>query len=177
MEKEKQEYLILKLIHNGQETIRQRDIAKIANISLGMTNSIIKRLIEKGLLKAKHINQKNINYLLTPKGLSIITKKSSDFLKRTIKNVVVFKEAIDLIVRDLKNNNIKTINLIGESDLLFLIEYSCFKHQLKLIKVNKEINNLTVKNIYSEAFLPKSEVNNIYLVKKLDEVAKIVCDY
>ncbi|QEN05610.1 winged helix-turn-helix transcriptional regulator [Thiospirochaeta perfilievii] len=178
MEKDTQEYLILKSIHDGEETIKQRDIAKIANISLGNTNSILKRLIDKGFVKASHINQKSFNYLLTPKGLSVITKRSSDFLKRTIRNVVVFKDAIELIVKDIKDNNFKSINLIGESDLLFLIENSCYKHQLKLTTTNKEITDPTVKNIYSESFLPKEEnSSNIYLIDSLDEATRTICDY
>lgn len=143
MDKENQEYLILRSIRDGQETIRQRDIAKIANISLGMTNAIIKKLIEKGLLKAKHINSNNIKYLLTTKGINIISKRTTDFLKRTIKNVVVYKDAIDKIVNTIKNENYDGIIIEGESDFNFLFEYSCLKHGIKYNDLdvnNKKIN-------------------------------------
>jgi len=170
MKKETQDFLILKSIHEGEESIKQRDIAKIANISLGMTNIIIKRLIDKGLVKARQINQKSFNYFLTPNGISYISKKSSDFLKRTIRNVVVFKDAIEIIVKSLKDCNYKTVNLIGDSDLLFLLENSCLRNGMELIVSDKEVDSPEVKNIYSENFLPIIETNNIYLVKELDYV-------
>lgn len=177
MEKDNQEYLILKSIHDGEETIRQRDIAKIANISLGMTNAIIRRLVNKGFLKAKHINRRSLSYLLTPEGLNIITKRSSDFLKRTIKNVVVFKDTIDIIVAELKSTNYRTINLIGESDLLFLIENSCLNYNIKLIQNEKELDEKQIKNIYSEKFLPKHDSDSLYLVEKLNEVTIDILEY
>ena len=44
------ELKILEKIHNNEDSIRQRDLAKIAGLSLGMTNSILKRLMDKGFL-------------------------------------------------------------------------------------------------------------------------------
>lgn len=151
MEKENQEYLILKSIQDGQETIRQRDISKIANISLGMTNTIIKKLIEKGLLKAKHINSKNINYLLTTQGINTISKRSTDFLKRTIRNVVVYKDAIDKIVVNIKKENYDGILIEDENDFNFLFEYSCLKHGIKF-------NDLYVNN---------KKIDEEYIIKEL----------
>lgn len=172
MEKEKQEYLILECINNGKATVRQRDIAKIANISLGTTNLIIKRLVDKGLLKIKHISSKNINYLLTSEGLSIISKRSSDFLKRTIRNVIVFKEAVDLIVEDIKDQNYKTINLVGDSDILFLIENACNQYCIELTVNSVEIDEKETKNIYSESFIPKEASDSIYLATILGNAMK-----
>lgn len=145
MSKEKSEFLILKSIQDGKETIRQRDLAKIAGISLGMTNAIIKKLVEKGFVKAKHINSKNIHYLLTPKGVSTLTKRSTVFLRRTIKNVVIYKDAIEKIVENIKKEGYTGIIIDEESDFNFLIEYICLKKRLGFNETlngrNKEITD------------------------------------
>lgn len=44
----------------------------------------------------------------------MVSRKGSDFLKRTIKNVVVFNDSINIIVNDLKAEGYKTINLVGK---------------------------------------------------------------
>jgi len=160
MTKDDREYLILKSIKDGQDTIRQRDIAKIAGVSLGMTNTIIKRLVEKGLLKTKQITPKQIKYLLTPQGITVVTKRGSDFLKRTIKNVVIFNQSIDIIVKNIKQEGYTTINLVGESDLIFLLEHSCANNNVKLHLNSKE--NKDTKNIYAEEL--SQEVLDTYLV-------------
>ena len=47
----------------------------------------------------------------------MVSRRGSDFLKRTIRNVVVFNDTINIIVKDIKEEGYKTINLVGESDL------------------------------------------------------------
>ena len=61
---------------NNQSHINQRDLAEIAGLSLGMTNSILKRLVHKGLLSINKVNNRNIRYLVTPSGLEAISSRS-----------------------------------------------------------------------------------------------------
>jgi DNA-binding MarR family transcriptional regulator len=100
----------------------QRTIASRAGISLGMTNLIIKRLIMKGYVKAKQLNQKKIQYLLTPKGFSEKAKKSYNF---TIKTVDMFK-ALRLKIRKLIEENFdkgaSSVTIIGNTELAEIAE-------------------------------------------------------
>lgn len=130
MEREIKEYLVLKSIKEGEETIRQRDIARIVGISLGMTNTIIKTMISKGFLKASSIDKKKVSYILTKEGLNVLSKRSYSFFKKTIKNVVVYKDAIDNFIGEIKNEGYKSINLVENTDFDFLIEYSSIKNNL-----------------------------------------------
>ena len=63
------EYAIIREIHKNHIP-DQRTLATRTGISLGMTNIIIKKLIKKGYIKAKQLNQKKIQYILTPKGFT-----------------------------------------------------------------------------------------------------------
>ena len=125
------EYTILENIHNNREKIRQRDLAHIAGISLGMTNSILKRLIGKGLLTAKKINHRNIHYAVTASGINEIMRRSYRYFKRTIKNIVVYKEKIEELVKDIKRKGYNKIVLVGKSDLEFIVEHCCRKEKLE----------------------------------------------
>ena len=62
------EFVVLKSIES-KNTITQRELAKRTGLSLGAVNVLIKRLINKGLLKIEHINAKTMKYILTPKGI------------------------------------------------------------------------------------------------------------
>lgn len=72
----------------------QRTIATRTGFSLGLTNLIIKRLINKGYIKAKQLNQKKIQYLLTPKGFSEKAKKSYTYTLKTISAIKTMREKI-----------------------------------------------------------------------------------
>ena len=135
MNKSEKELLILEKIHKSKDSIKQRDLAMIAGLSLGMTNAILKRLIDKGLVTIKKVNSRNISYAVSPLGIEKITQKSYGFFKRTIKNIVVYKEAINDVVIDARENGFTTICLAGRSDIDFIIEHICGKNKLLYEKV------------------------------------------
>ncbi len=143
-----QEIDILENINKSKDEVRQRYLSKCLGISLGMTNVILKRLVKKGLLKIQKINNRNIKYLVSSKGLEVIAKRSYTYFKRTIKNVVTYKEVITELVLDIKKDGFPGISLLGNSDIDFLIEYVCLKCGLKFAREKIECFFI----IYSENY-------------------------
>lgn len=121
---------ILERIHRSKSTIHQRDLARIIGLSLGMTNSILKRLAQKGLLQVKKVNNRNIQYVVSANGMEEITRRSYRYLKRTIKNVVYYKEAIDSLLAEVARGGYRKLMLVGRSDLDFIVEHLCGRHKL-----------------------------------------------
>ena len=138
MEAVERELDVLESIHShiqAQKTdIRQRDLARIVGISLGMTNALLTRLIRKGWLQVKKVNQRNIQYLVSPTGVEAIARRSYRYLKRTIKNVVLYKEALDQYIAHIKNRGYDRILLEGSSDLEFILEPVCLKNGIELCR-------------------------------------------
>ncbi len=124
------EYLILQHINDHSPTTRQRDLAAAADLSLGMTNAVLKKLVTKGLLVMKRVNSRNIHYALTPEGLAEIAQRSRALLKRTLSSVAVYRNAAELYVASLKKVGITAIHLQGPSDLDFILEWACMKQGL-----------------------------------------------
>jgi predicted transcriptional regulator len=99
------EYQALKVIEDlerdalaSSSAPSQRDFAGALNLSVGMTNAIIKRLVGKGWLVMNRINGRNLSYALTPDGTRELARRSYRYLRRTIGNVVRWKDAIDRVV-------------------------------------------------------------------------------
>ena len=107
------------------EDVRQRELARIIGMSLGMTNAILKRLAQKGLITIRKVNNRNIMYAVSPDGFEEIARRSYRYLKRTIKNVVVYRETIESLVELIVEQGFEEINLIEESDLDFIVEHAC----------------------------------------------------
>jgi len=122
---------ILERISRSKSTIRQRDLARIIGLSLGMTNSILKRLTSKGLLQVKKVNNRNIQYVVSPAGMEAIALRSYRYFKRTLKNVVSYKEAMDELLQEVMQKGLRRLVLIGKSDLDFIVEHFCDKYQIK----------------------------------------------
>jgi predicted transcriptional regulator len=114
--------------------LRQRDLAQIAGISLGMTNSILRRLAQKGWITLKKLNHRNIQYALTIEGINEIIHRSYNYFKRTIKNVVYYKDILDNIIRKARQDNANAVILIGISDLDFIVEHACHRYGISFLK-------------------------------------------
>jgi DNA-binding MarR family transcriptional regulator len=130
MQNPDKELIVLESIYKNEARIRQRNLAEIAGLSLGMTNAIIKRLVEKGWLTIRKLNNRNMFYAVTPDGLDAITRKSYRYLKRTIKHIVHYKELIGELIAQVKSAGYQSVVLIGSSDLGFIVEHSCAQHKL-----------------------------------------------
>lgn len=136
-DQEDAELAILENIYASQNRARllkQRELANAAGASLGMTNAILKRLAHKGLIVVRRINSRNIQYAVTPDGVNEIARRSYRYFKRTIRNVVFYRDRIDESVSRAKLRGAQAVLLIGVSDLDFIVEHACDRHGLPFLK-------------------------------------------
>jgi DNA-binding MarR family transcriptional regulator len=134
------EYIILENIYDSGErntALRQRDLAQITGTSLGMTNSILKRLAQKGWITIKKLNSRNIQYAITLEGFNEIVHRSYHYFKRTIKNAVYYKDSLEDIVRRAKARETAAVILVGVSDLDFIVEHACRHYGLSFLKTTE----------------------------------------
>ena len=86
----------------------QRSLAKNIGLSLGKLNYCLRALKQKGLVKAKNFknnkNKQHYIYILTPKGISLKTKLTINFMKIKIREYDELKKDIE---NDLSENQIK----------------------------------------------------------------------
>ncbi len=157
---------ILQNIYAQPGHVRQRDLARIAGLSLGMTNSILKRLVQKGWLMIRKVNNRNIRYVVSAVGIDQITRRSYQFFKRTIKNIVYYREALEHFVRDIKERGYGSLILVGKSDLDFIIEHACVAFGVEYIldegkaeAAGRIDNGLFI--LYSESYVPDDEEKSI----------------
>ena len=89
---------ILKVIKK-KPTNTQRTIASELGFSLGKLNYFINELRKKGLIKIKNFksNPKKLKYFyyLTPKGLSLKTKLTVNFMKRKLQEYHELKKELE----------------------------------------------------------------------------------
>jgi predicted transcriptional regulator len=151
------ELIILEQIQNNPH-VSQRDLASVAQASLGMTTAILKRFVAKGLITMKKVNNRNIHYILTAEGIDEVSKRSWGYFKRTIKNVVVYQDAINEIVVQAKEQGFEEVLLKGESDMAFIIEHVCHKHSIPFRQTGSD--HLTPDNSVFELLAERQDFEN-----------------
>jgi len=109
-------------IVGAQLAANQRDLSRHMNLSLGMTNMLLRRLITKGYIRIKQLDRRKVEYILTPKGFSEKMRKSVKYTLKTINSIGLIKKNLLSILKDLYVNGVREFYVLGESDLAGLIE-------------------------------------------------------
>ncbi len=107
--------LIAELSKNSQAS--QRYLSKALELSLGMVNIILHRLIAKGYMKAKQLDGRRVSYILTPKGFSEKVKRSSEYIARTIDAFTSIKERIKDKIKGFYDSGRRKFVILGEGEL------------------------------------------------------------
>ncbi len=144
---------LLNSINSTSAPQSQRELAQASGMSLGMTNAVLKRLVLKGWLTVRKINNRNIRYAVTPDGMEEITRRSYRYFKRTLKNVADYKNRIDQLLQTVQTDGYDSIVLVGASDIDFIVDYICTQRSLKLIHNDNEITDKTFM-LYAETYIP-----------------------
>ena len=95
----------------------QRGLSQRLNISLGLVNTFLKRLINKGYFKVTNLPRNRVKYLLTPKGLARKSKLTVDYLRYSVNFYRDIKKLLVSRFRLLENNQIKSILFMGAGEV------------------------------------------------------------
>ena len=95
----------------------QRELSQRLNISLGLVNTFLKRLVNKGYFKVKTMPRNRVKYFLTPEGLARKSRLTVEYLHYSTR---FYKEIKQLLVgkfEDMEENRIGAILFFGAGEV------------------------------------------------------------
>jgi len=113
----------------------QRDLARELNISLGLVNSFIKRLLKKGYFKARHIPKNRIRYYITPEGASEKTRLTYLYIQHSYNFYKDARQKLRDLYTELESQNVSRIVFYGASDLAEIAYLSMQETNIELVAV------------------------------------------
>jgi len=119
---EKELQVIEELSHTGH--ITQREISDKLEISLGMVNIILKRLINKGYVKVRGLSKRRLQYILTPKGFTEKAHKSYRYFIKTVNTLKEMKVKIQTLILEEYAKGERKFVILGEGELADIVEIS-----------------------------------------------------
>ena len=111
-------------IVGAQLPANQRDLSRRMNLSLGMTNMLLRRLVSKGYIRINQLNPRKFQYLLTSKGFTEKMRKSVKYTLKTINNLSLIKNRLSAVISHLHQQGHRQFWVLGTSDFAMLIEMS-----------------------------------------------------
>jgi len=112
--------------------LSQRSLALKLNISLGLTNAILKNLIVRGWIKAKKETGRKLLYIITPKGLANVSGLMYKRFQETFHYYHYTKDFITAYLIKLYKEGVRTVNIYGINQLSEITYYAGISTPLKL---------------------------------------------
>jgi len=116
----------------------QRGLSFHVGLSLGMTNLLLRRLVTKGFLRAKQLDRKKVEYLITPRGIVEKTKKSYLYTLKTLQSFGLIRKNLIEGLQSRIGPEIDEIVLLGQGDLADFSEMVLRNHFGKQVKVYRQ---------------------------------------
>ncbi len=113
----------------------QRALAKELGISLGLVNSFIKRLVNKGYFKVANIPKNRVRYLLTPKGLAEKTRLTYLYLQYSYEFYKDARKKLGNLFRRLETEGVKLVVFYGVSDFAEIAYISLLESSIKFVGI------------------------------------------
>jgi len=121
--------------------VTQRSLAEELGIALGLTNSYLKKCIDKGLIKIKQVPANRYSYYLTARGFSEKTRLMAKYFKTSFNFYRKAKEECSGILKN---------SLMQGKTKIILSDYSEFAEITSIVALNSNIKILGVIGLVTD---------------------------
>lgn len=120
------------------ENHSQRELSRRLNLSLGLVNAFLKRLVNKGYYKVKTMPKSRVKYFLTPEGLARKSKLTAEFLRYSVN----FYRDIKLLLlnkySEMEEKEVRAILFCGAGEVAELAYLYLQLSSIKLVGIMDE---------------------------------------
>jgi len=95
----------------------QRELSQRLNISLGLVNTFVKRLVNKGYFKVTTMPRNRVKYFLTPEGLARKAKLTAEYLRYSVH---FYRDIKDLLLdkfAEMEKNQVRSVLFFGAGEV------------------------------------------------------------
>ena len=126
-----QEYELLAAIAQDA-MVTQASLSARLGMAVGSVNWYIKRLINCGYVKVSHLDRTRLKYQLTPEGMSILTQRTLQYLKRSLTVYNELRQKAKAIVTDLRSQGVTHVCLEGDDEVIDILRLTCIEEGMSL---------------------------------------------
>ena len=119
-------------------TQSQRDLSNKLDISLGLVNSFVKRLANKGYFKITMIPKNRVKYILTPKGVMEKTRLTYQYLQYSFELYRGARRNLQKHFNGLVTQGVKRVVFYGVSEIAEIAYISLQETTIKMVAIVDE---------------------------------------
>ena len=129
-------------------TQSQRDLSNKLNISLGLVNSFVKRLTNKGYFKITTVPKNRIKYILTPKGAMEKTRLTYQYLQYSFELYRGARRNLKRHFNGLEAQGVRRVVFYGVSEIAEIAYISLQETSIKMVAIvdEKSVGKIFLRN-------------------------------
>jgi DNA-binding MarR family transcriptional regulator len=122
----------------------QANLAAQLGVAVGTINWHLKRMIDKGYIKARRVERRKLRYIVTPEGLALRARLTLDYIQNNFRLYrLVRQRMVDALDEVIATGN-HSVRLTGDGDVADICRLTCLERgvmistepQAPLLRVN-----------------------------------------
>ena len=137
---------ILEILVDNPETT-QASVAAQLGVAVGSVNWYLKRMILKGYVKATKMERRRLKYLVTPQGLLLKARLTSQFMKASLRVYRELRQAAREALDQVRMAGHQAVNLDGRHEVdeaIEILRLTCLEQGMQIERDSSE-NSPTVR--------------------------------
>jgi DNA-binding MarR family transcriptional regulator len=112
----------------------QATLADRMGVAIGTVNWHLKRMIEKGYIKATRAGRRKLRYMITPEGIALRAKLTVDYIKTSMDLYRLIRKRMTAVAQKLADQGISQIHLAGGAeDIRDICRLTCLEHGIEIV--------------------------------------------
>ncbi|MGD8753936.1 MAG: winged helix-turn-helix transcriptional regulator, partial [Anaerolineales bacterium] len=114
--------------------VNQATLAAQLGVAVGTVNWHLKRLIEKGYVKAKRAQRRKLRYIITPKGIALRARLTVNYIEKSMRLYRKTREQVLELLSDVREAGFKEVRIQGDGDIAEICRLTCLEQGVDVVE-------------------------------------------
>jgi DNA-binding MarR family transcriptional regulator len=121
---------LLEAIEENPDTT-QANLAAQLGVAVGSVNWYVKRLIRKGYVKVTHLQRRKLKYFITPQGLALKARLTSQYLEASLRVYRELRLAARQTLAKIESEGYNAVHLDGDGEAMEILRLTCLEQRIR----------------------------------------------
>lgn len=130
---ETRELILLEEIEEDPD-INQATLAEKLGVAVGTVNWHIKRLVNKGYIKAKRANRKKLRYIITPEGIALRAKLTLKYIENQMRLYRTTRQRVKEFLEKADSAGFTSVQIKGDTEIADVCQLTCLEQGFEVVE-------------------------------------------
>ena len=132
LSQDERERILLEQIAEDPD-INQATLAERLDVAVGTVNWHIKRLIQKGYVKAKRAQRKKLRYIITPEGIALRAKLTVQYIDNQMRLYRETRQSVKDLLNEIRKEGYQQVRITGDSEIADVCHLTCLEQGFEVV--------------------------------------------